>query len=56
VFCGVAPQQIDDEDDRRTTASEMTEQSELNEPMNDLVNFNQMNNLKILILDTNFKS
>jgi len=46
-FCYQASQQTTDEDEQRTIASEITEQSELNEPIDDLVNSNQIINLEI---------
>ncbi len=46
-FCYQASHQTTDEDEQRTIASEITEQSELNEPIDDLVNSNQITSFEI---------
>jgi hypothetical protein len=48
-FCYQASQQTTDEDEQRTIASEITEQSELNEPIDDPVNSNQMKDVHIYL-------
>jgi len=47
ILCYKASQQTVDEDEQQTLASDVTEQSELNEPIDDLVNSYQINILKI---------